>query len=97
MALFIEDSLPPNAYLCSGLDLYLTHEPDLMSSMALVHSRIRRVFYRYSDGSMGALESGRGHIHCLRALNHNYRVFQLLDNNTTTATATADYSITALS
>jgi tRNA-specific adenosine deaminase 3 len=72
------DSLPENAYLCSGFDLYLTHEPDLMSSMALVHSRIRRVFFRNADGSTGALLSGRGHIHCLRSLNHNYRVFQMI-------------------
>ena len=39
-------SLPDNFYLCSGLDLYLIEEPDLLSSFALVHSRIRRVFYR---------------------------------------------------
>jgi tRNA(Arg) A34 adenosine deaminase TadA len=49
-----------------------------MSSMALVHSRIRRVFFRNADGSTGALLSGRGHIHCLRSLNHNYRVFQMI-------------------
>jgi hypothetical protein len=71
------ESLPPNAYLCSGLDLYLTHEPDLMAAMALVHSRIRRVFFQHADPKMGALLSGRGHIHCLRSLNHHYRVFLL--------------------
>jgi tRNA-specific adenosine deaminase 3 len=71
------EQLPENAYLCSGLDLYLQQEPDLMASMALVHSRIRRVFYRHSDAAHGALGSGRGHIHCLRELNHHYRVFQI--------------------
>jgi tRNA(Arg) A34 adenosine deaminase TadA len=71
------EHLPENAYLCSGLDLYLQQEPDLMASMALVHSRIRRVFYRHSDAAHGALGSGRGHIHCLRELNHHYRVFQI--------------------
>eukprot|EP01032_Pedospumella_encystans_P000814 gene814-941_t len=71
-----DPSLPENAYLCSGMDLYLTHEPDVMSSMALVHSRIRRVFFMHCDPVSGALQSGRGHIHSLRALNHHYRVFQ---------------------
>lgn len=74
---FVEDVLPENAYLCSGLDLYLTYEPDLMSSMALVHSRIRRVYFKHRDAEAGALISGRGHIHSLRALNHHYRVFQM--------------------
>lgn len=69
--------MPPNAYLCSGLDIYLSEEPDLMSSMALVHSRIRRVFYKRDNPAYGALYSGRGHIHCLRSLNHHYRVFRL--------------------
>jgi tRNA-specific adenosine deaminase 3 len=77
LRLFPAESLPPYAYLCSGLDLYLTYEPDLMAAMALVHSRIRRVFFQHADPKMGALLSGRGHIHCLRSLNHHYRVFQL--------------------
>lgn len=32
-------------YLCTGLDLFIIREPTLMCCMALVHSRIRRVFY----------------------------------------------------
>lgn len=86
---FSEDVLPENAYLCSGLDLYLTSEPDLMSSMALVHSRIRRVFFKHRDVEAGALISGRGHIHSLRALNHHYRVFQLHPHSSATAGAKA--------
>jgi tRNA-specific adenosine deaminase 3 len=52
-------------------------EPDLMSSMALVHSRIRRVFFVNADDEHGALLSGNVHIHSLNALNHHYRVFRL--------------------
>ncbi len=55
----------------------MSTEPDLMASMALVHSRIRRVFFRTADTAQGALESGQGHIHSLQALNHHYRVFRI--------------------
>lgn len=69
----IED-LPPDPYLCTGLDLYISREPDLMSSMALVHSRIRRVFYKSPDLSCGALGS-KLYLHEMRHLNHRFRVF----------------------
>jgi len=68
--------LPPDAYLCTGLDLYVTHEPNLLSAMALVHSRIRRVFFLEAQPTHGALAS-RHHIHALRSLNHHYRVFHV--------------------
>jgi tRNA(Arg) A34 adenosine deaminase TadA len=71
------DLLPSNPYLCSGFDLYITTEPDLMSSMALVHSRIRRVFFLNTDTGSGALTS-KANLHELRALNHKFRVFQVL-------------------
>ena len=71
-----ENSLPEDQYLCTGLDLYLTYEPDLMIGMALVHSRIRKVFYRHKCPLLGALGS-RHSIHSLRCLNHHYRVWSI--------------------
>lgn len=61
-------------YLCTGYDLYVTREPCSMCAMALVHSRIRRVFYGCSDNITGALGS-RYKIHTQTGLNHHYEVF----------------------
>jgi tRNA-specific adenosine deaminase 3 len=71
------DKLPVGYYLCTGLDLFVRYEPDLFTSMALVHSRIRRVYYIEDRADIGALCSGNGHIHSLRELNHHYRVFRV--------------------
>ncbi|KAJ8367639.1 hypothetical protein AAFF_G00314260 [Aldrovandia affinis] len=45
-------------YICSGYDLYVTREPCVMCAMALVHSRIGRVFYGTGsvDGALGTNE-----------------------------------------
>ncbi len=54
--------------------MYLSQEPDVMSAMALVHSRIRRVIYLRPDPACGAL----GSVYCLhemRHLNHRFRVY----------------------
>jgi tRNA(Arg) A34 adenosine deaminase TadA len=75
----IDKSLPESHYLCSGLDLYLRDEPDLLSSMALVHSRIRRVFFMFpkeNHENPGALLTAY-HLHLLPSLNHHYRVFSV--------------------
>nr|KAJ3418788.1 adenosine deaminase, tRNA-specific 3 [Polyrhizophydium stewartii] len=61
-------------YLCSGLDLYVTREPCAMCAMALVHSRIRRVFYgeRSDEGALGSAHK----LHVHPSLNHHYLVFR---------------------
>ena len=50
-------------------------EPDLMSCMALVHSRIRRVVYWKEDLDAGCLGS-RTEIHLIKSLNHHYEVYK---------------------
>ncbi|GIY36755.1 probable inactive tRNA-specific adenosine deaminase-like protein 3 [Caerostris extrusa] len=62
-------------YLCTGYDAYISREPCIMCSMALVHSRIRRVFYNHKS-SRGALKS-HCKLHLQESLNHHYEVFRV--------------------
>ncbi|CRK95673.1 CLUMA_CG009131, isoform A [Clunio marinus] len=62
-------------YLCTGYFIYLLDEPCLMCSMALIHSRARRVFYHRSR-SYGALGS-MTKLHTNKNLNHRFEAFRL--------------------
>ncbi|KAM4731710.1 putative inactive tRNA-specific adenosine deaminase-like protein 3 [Anableps anableps] len=61
-------------YICTGYDLYVTREPCVMCAMALVHSRIGRVFYgaASADGALGS----RFKIHTQKDLNHRFEVYR---------------------
>lgn len=62
-------------YLCTGYDVYLLREPCVMCSMALVHSRARRIFF-HETTDKGAI-STLTKIHTAKALNHHYEVFHV--------------------
>ncbi|XP_050363060.1 tRNA-specific adenosine deaminase TAD3 isoform X2 [Argentina anserina] len=70
-------SLSGRPYLCTGFDIYLAWEPCIMCAMALVHQRIRRIFFAFPNPNAGAF----GTVHRLqgeRSLNHHYAVFRVL-------------------
>lgn len=60
-------------YLCTGYYVYLTREPCVMCAMALIHSRVKRVFFGVKSAN-GALET-LCKIHTIKDLNHHYEVF----------------------
>ncbi|KAJ2506200.1 tRNA-specific adenosine deaminase subunit tad3 [Coemansia sp. RSA 2049] len=71
-----EDALSSSGggYLCEGLDVFASREPCTMCCMALVHSRIGRLFFiepRKEDGGISYHS-----IHSLKALNHHFTAFQ---------------------
>ncbi|CCW62855.1 unnamed protein product [Phytomonas sp. EM1] len=74
----IFEGRPSAPYLANNLDLYVSHEPCAMCAMALVHSRIARVFYCFPnrvDGGLGSVHA----IHGIPSLNHHFRVYHFKD------------------
>mmetsp|Transcript_26056 Transcript_26056/g.29809 ORF Transcript_26056/g.29809 Transcript_26056/m.29809 type:complete len:316 (+) Transcript_26056:98-1045(+) len=64
-------------YLCTGYDIYLEDEPDVFESMALLHSRIRRVVFASRNLRNGGI-GGTGiqtNVNLLSGTNHHYRAF----------------------
>ncbi|KAL2315233.1 tRNA-specific adenosine deaminase subunit tad3 [Schizosaccharomyces pombe] len=61
-------------YLCKDLTVVMTHEPCVMCSMGLLHSRIRRLIYCKKQPLTGGIESLYG-IHWRAELNHRYLAY----------------------
>lgn len=62
-------------YLLTSLTMFVTHEPCVMCSMALLHSRVKEVIYLRSMPLTGAC----GSIACLptlKGVNHRYSIAQ---------------------
>ena len=60
-------------YLLTSLTLFTTHEPCIMCSMALLHSRVKEVFYLLPMAKTG----GCGGLACvprLEGVNHRYAI-----------------------
>lgn len=81
------EKLPPNTpsteipYLCKGLDLFISHEPCCMCAMALLHSRIRRIYFVHECGNnFGGLINKVNQEYCVHEnskLNHHFDVYQV--------------------
>ncbi|KAJ4866419.1 Cytidine/deoxycytidylate deaminase family protein [Raphanus sativus] len=73
----LRDPSTEKPYLCTGYDIFLLWEPCPMCAMALVHQRIKRIFYAFPNPTAGGL----GSVHRLqgeKSLNHHYAVFRVL-------------------
>lgn len=61
-------------YLCTGYWTFLLMEPCPLCAMALLHSRILRIFYGISNKTTGVLGT-KTILHAVPGLNHRYQVW----------------------
>jgi len=80
--LLTKSSIHPSI-LAFRYDVFLTKEPSVFESMALVHSRVRQVVFGIENKDDGGL-GGTGEttaVHCLPGTNHRYRAFKCISND----------------
>ena len=66
-------------YLLNSFDVYVKCEPCIMCAMALVHSRVSRVFFNKAIPK-GALETV-AKLHIIDELNHAFEVYRMSNNH----------------
>ena len=57
----------------------LSNEPNTFTAMAMLHSRVGRVFYFDDDEKYGVVSNNTSKVqlHTLKGINHRFRVFKL--------------------
>ena len=62
-------------YLLTDLTFFITHEPCIMCSMALLHSRVKEVIYLYPMSATGGC-GGSVCLPTLKGVNHRFSICQ---------------------
>lgn len=79
-----ENDKSKNNYLCLNYHVYISHEPCVMCSMALVHSRIDQLVYRHpliKTGGVGKSSGDHLMIHLSCTLNWKFESYQMLNSD----------------
>ena len=70
-----EDKRNGTNYLLTDLTFFITHEPCIMCSMALLHSRVKEVIYLYPMSETGGC-GGSVCLPTLKGVNHRFSICQ---------------------
>ena len=70
-----EDKKNGTNYLLTDLTFFTTHEPCIMCSMALLHSRVKEVIYLYPMSQTGGC-GGSVCLPTLKGVNHRFSICQ---------------------
>ncbi|KAG1774839.1 hypothetical protein EV702DRAFT_974229 [Suillus placidus] len=81
-------------YLLTGLTLFITHEPCIMCSMALLHSRVKEVFYIVPMPQTGGC-GGSACLPALKGVNHRFSIAHWRQREGSAAPAHLDERIDA--